>query len=146
MLNVDLRDDITAAQNCLLLSGDTQRLNVRTNGKFDQSLYSVLENTPIFGSRVTIDLSQGTSFVILARNSSAFIVENPLHTSAGTRFTVQIWNTSPGALGAVSWDSQYKVAAVLPPPSGTHISIEFETNGNNSAHYEINRTPYSVPN
>jgi hypothetical protein len=146
MMNIDLRDDVTPAQSCLLLSGNSQRLNVRTNGKYDQSLYSVAGYSPPFGSSIEIDLAQGTSFQVQAHDATAFNIENPRNTSAGTRFSVQVWNLSGGPLGSISWGSQYRLAPLMPPSGGTHVSIEFETNAGNDLHYEINRTPNGVPN
>lgn len=99
---------------------------------------------PAYGPAVAIDASLGNEFDITATNGVAFTVSNPTNAVDGELITITIRNTSGGALGAVTWDTLYKLAAWTSPATGFSRSITFKYNGTNWV--EISRTTVDVPN
>jgi hypothetical protein len=148
MMNVDLRDAVTAAGACLQLSGKVERFNVRTNGApYDQGIEAKAQVFPTYGTMVVIDLSLGTSFIVNATNGTSFTIASPINATIGQRFKVRILNSSGGALGTVTWGSAYRLAGSLASPvAGSNRSIEFEGNLAGTAFYEMNRNAADVPN
>jgi hypothetical protein len=97
-----------------------------------------------YSGNMAIDASAGTIFVITATNGTAFIIANPSNPATNERITVQIINTSGGALGAVTWGAAYKLAAWTQPATGFSRAIDFVYDG--TAWIEVSRTPADVPN
>ena len=126
--NVDLRDYVTRVDACLLLTGNVQKFNVRTNGRYDQNINAVQVVQPQFGSHVMIDLSQGTSFMIIVDRNLPFEIDNAINATAGQRFTVQVWNQTAAVIQQPTWGTGYRFAGWLSPAGGTHRCIEFECN------------------
>jgi hypothetical protein len=101
---------------------------------------------PNYGSTITIDLSLGTSFIILVNDNAAFALDNAINAGAGQKFTIQIWNQTAGSIPPPKWGAGYKLASWAQPVSDSHRCIEFECNGNGTIFYEINRTTADIPN
>lgn len=86
-------------------------------------------------------------FHFITGTAGAFTINNPTNDDAGTKDqTIQIKNSTGGALGAVTWSSKYKLAAWVNPATGFSRSITFRRDSNNTNWYEIGRTPADVPN
>jgi hypothetical protein len=96
-----------------------------------------------YSTSMTPDASSD-NFDITATNGTAFTVNAPTGPRTGHRITITIRNSSGGALGAVTWNSVYKLAAWTQPANGFNRSITFLYSG--SAWYEISRTASDVPN
>jgi len=87
---------------------------------------------------------------LIATSNSVFTIAAPTAPITGTtiragqRFTLKIKNSSGGALGAVTWNATYKMAAWTSPANGFSRSITFEFDG--TAWIEVSRTTADVPN
>jgi hypothetical protein len=106
--------------------------------------------TPAFdqaaGPPYVIDVLLG-DFHFLTGTAGAFTVNNPTNDDAGTNEqTIQIKNSTGGALGAVTWGAKYKLAAWVSPATGFSRSITFRRDANTGDFVEIGRTPADVPN
>jgi hypothetical protein len=106
---------------------------------------------PIFGATVSgIAPWVADTYVINATSGIGFTVSNPDTAGAhypranGHTLTIRINNASGGALGAVTWGSQYKLGAWTAPANGYGRSITFAWDGTNWV--EQTRTSVDVPN
>jgi len=101
--------------------------------------------TPTYGPSVTIDGSAGSQHIITATNATSFLIANPTTHFTGQQLLITVKNTSGGALGTVSWDTQYKMAdfTVIKPATGFRRTITFIFDGTNWV--EVNCSP-AVPN
>jgi hypothetical protein len=148
MMNVDVRDSVTSAAQCLQLAGNVQTFNVRTNGApYDQAVISY-RNAPLgYGTSITPDLSHGSTFHVNANNDTACTINAPINCPIGASFKIQIMNTSAGGLGVLTWGSAYRLSgAWVQPASGQNRSIEFLADGSATIFYEQSRTSNDVPN
>lgn len=100
--------------------------------------------TVTYSTAITIDSSLGNSFAITATDGVAFAVNAPQNLRSGRRMKITIRNTSGGALGTVSWNAIFKMAAWTSPATANSRTIEFEYNG--TFLVECSRTPGDVPN
>lgn len=100
--------------------------------------------TVTYSAAMTIDASKGSVFSVSATNATAFTFNAPTNGYASQQITVVVRNTSGAALGAVTWNAAFKLAAWTQPASGFSRSITFEYNGTNWV--EVSRTPVDVPN
>jgi len=98
----------------------------------------------VYGVSVAIDASQGRDFTATANNATAFAIAAPTNATTGQRITVMVRNTSGGALGAVTWNAVFKLAAWTSPANGFSRSIDFRFDGTNWV--EVGRTTVDVPN
>lgn len=108
--------------------------------------YQDQQVAPTYGTTVTPNLSLGSSFVVSPTNGVAFTIAaptNPAH-SYGQRISFKIKNASGGALGAVTWNAVYKLAAWTSPANGYSRSIDFIFDGTNWV--EASRASADVPN
>lgn len=97
-----------------------------------------------YSASITIDAPTGNIFDITANNGVAFTINAPTNPQTGTRITIQIRNTSGGALGAVTWNAVFKMSAWTQPANGFSRSIEFFYNGSNWV--QCSQTGVDVPN
>ena len=81
--------------------------------------------TLTYSTSMTPDAYNGLQQRIVANNGTAFTINAPLHPIIGQRLRIQIYNTSGGALGAVTWNAVYKMSAWTQPANGFNRSIEF---------------------
>lgn len=78
-------------------------------------------------------------------NNTAFTINAPSGTPTnGQRLKLTISNSSGGAMGAITWNSIYKMSAWTNPANGFSRSIEFEYNGTNWV--QGSQTDVDVPN
>ena len=106
--------------------------------------FSATRVAPTYGASVAIDGSLGNTFAVTATNGTAFTVANPTNASTGQTITIQIRNTSGGVLGAVTWDTLYKLAAWTSPATGNSRAVTFLYDGTNWV--EVGRVAADVPN
>lgn len=113
--------------------------------QFDGSLVCYPQTSPTYGATVTLDLTQGSHFTITATNNTAFTISNPTGRTPrnGERLWITVRNTSGGALGAITFGAQFKVAFTS-PATGFSRSIECAWNGTNWV--EVSATPADIPN
>jgi hypothetical protein len=100
--------------------------------------------TVTYSASMTINASQGNSFIITATNATAFTINAPTNGRAGQIISVTIRNTSGGALGAATWNAVFKLSAWVNPATAFSRSIQFRYDGTNWI--ERSRTPADVPN
>jgi hypothetical protein len=84
-----------------------------------------------YGASVAINAARGFGFVIIADDGNAFTVANPTNPTTGQRITIRIANASGGDLGAVTWDTAYKLGTWVSPDDGYSRSIDFQYDGTN---------------
>jgi hypothetical protein len=132
-------------------SGVTFKLNVAGSDVLSASGSAVTPKKLIqtrqgltYGATVSVDANAGNSFWVTATNGTGFTVANPTNASAGQRITIRVRNTSGGALGTLTWDTAYRLAAWTQPADGYSRAIDFEYNG--TSWIEVSRTPADVPN
>ena len=100
-----------------------------------------------YGATVAINASTADWFTIDANNSSAFTIANPTNGVVAQKITLTIRNVTGGALGAVTFGANYKLAgAWTQPTSGNSRSITFVLNNFNGGWYELSRTAADVAN
>lgn len=105
---------------------------------------SLSRMAPTYGTTVNIDASAGNLFDISATDGVPFTIAAPTNPTDGQRITITIQNTSGGALGAVTWNAVFKMAAWTSPATANSRSIDFKYNGTNWV--EVCRTTVDVPN
>ena len=98
---------------------------------------------PTYGTTVTIDASLGGLATITATNNTGFLIANPTSAFTGNWLSIQVVNTSGGALGTVQFDTLYKMATFTKPQNGTYRVVTFRYNGTNW--HEMSCSP-EVPN
>lgn len=101
-------------------------------------------SAPTYGVSVAIDASIGNEYDITATNGVGFTVANPTNATNGQRITITVRNTSGGALGAITWDTLYKMSAWTSPANGFSRSIDFKYNGTNWV--QVAQTGVDIPN
>mgnify|MGYP001574120864 CR=1 FL=1 len=97
-----------------------------------------------YGASVAVDPTLGNLFTVTATNGTAFTASDSYPGAAGQGITITVRNTSGGALGVITWDTKYKLAAWTSPATGFSRSITFEFDGTNWI--ETGRTAADVPN
>ena len=119
----------------------TAAFGIRLSQRFIQKL-----QTPTYGTSVTIGsaINTGNIFQITATDGVGFTITNPSNADAGQIATFMIRNASGGVLGAVTWDTLYKLATWTSPANGFSRSISFVSDGTNWV--EVGRTTADVPN
>jgi len=88
--------------------------------------------TLTYGAAIATDASKGSELTITATNGTAFTVSNPTNPSVGQLLEYTIRNNAGGALGALTFDTLFKIgAAWAQPANGFSRSIGFRWNGTN---------------
>jgi hypothetical protein len=93
---------------------------------------------------VSIDASAGDEQYLTVTTGSAFTIGAPTNLTTGQLLTLNIRNNSGGALGAITWNAAFKMAAWTSPANTNSRSIVFRYDGSNWV--ERFRTPADVPN
>jgi hypothetical protein len=100
---------------------------------------------PEYGTSISIDASAGRRFIITATNNTAFAIAAPTKPTLAQEIWVTVKNTSGGALGAITWNSAFKLgAAWTSPATANSRSIGFFYDGTNWI--EFSRTAADVSN
>ena len=103
--------------------------------------------TSTHATPVSIQTKKGETFEITAATNAIFTISNPDGPSFGRIIRIVIINTSGGAMGVITWDTQYKLAgAFTNPATGNRRTITFYTDGTSGNWYELSRTAADVPN
>lgn len=97
-----------------------------------------------YSASITPDVASTSSLSLTPTNGTAFAINAPLHLVSGQRVLFTIRNTTGGALGAVTWNAIYHLAAWTSPATGNSRSIEFVYDGVRLT--EVNRTANDIPN
>src|SRR5262245_33238562 len=97
-----------------------------------------------YGTTIATDARSGENFTITATNGTGFTISAPTNPVTGQVITYTIRNTSGGALGAITWNSVFKMAAFTAPATTNSRSISFVYNGTNWV--ERFRSASDIPN
>lgn len=100
--------------------------------------------TLVYSASIAIDASVGTRYQVNVTNGSAWTLGTPTNPSAGQPITICVRNTSGGAAGAITWPTEFKMAAWTSPASGFSRSITLRYDG--QFWIEESRTPADIPN
>lgn len=115
-----------------------------TSYKAHANNFSVGIVNETYSASITPNLRFGNIQYITVTNGTAFTINAPTNAISGTKLTLTLRNTSGGAMGAVTWDAVFKLAAWTSPANGFSRSITFYYNGTNWI--EKSRTAADVPN
>lgn len=120
--------------------------NAANNGfsDFYARTFIAPENTITYSASMTPDALAGQRQIITATNGTAFTINAPSNPVTGVRMTITIRNASGGALGAITWNAVFKMAAFTAPANGFSRSVDFQFNG--SAWVQVAQTGVDVPN
>jgi hypothetical protein len=113
--------------DAVALGAATHATNIYGTANLKKALVGQIQN-PTYGTTVTADLSTGIIQQILATNGVAFTIANPTNATTGTRFTLEILNLSGGALGAISWGTNWlgqPTASFAAPANNKRRTSEF---------------------
>jgi hypothetical protein len=115
--------------------------NIQATGRLTSGILA-----PAYGVAVAINTNTKDTFDVVATDGVPFAIMNPVNAISGQRITIRIKNTSGGALGAVTWQSAYKLAgAWVNPADGHSRSITFLYDSTGAA-AEMYRSAADVPN
>lgn len=94
---------------------------------------------------IAIDSRLATEFCLNITAGTAFTVGNPtVEPDTTPRITIQVKNSSGGAMGVITWDTLYKMSAWTNPANGFSRAIDFQYDGTNWI--QISQTGVDVPN
>jgi hypothetical protein len=99
-----------------------------------------------YSASITVDASTGDQFDITANNGTAFTINAPTNPADGQCITLTIRNTSGGALGTITWNAIFKMAAWTSPATANNRSITFRYRNDAVDWVEVSRTAADVPN
>jgi hypothetical protein len=97
-----------------------------------------------YGTTIATDAALGNEFDITVTDGVAFAISAPTNPTDGQRITYTLRNTSGGAMGVVTWNAVFKMAALTNPATGFSRSIDFRYDGSNWV--QISQTGVDVPN
>jgi hypothetical protein len=102
-----------------------------------------------YGATIAVDASLGELQILTVTNGTAFTIQNPINppafASSAQRLTFDIYNNSGGAMGVVTWDTNFKLAgAFTNPANGQHRLISFQYDG--ARWREVSRSPADQAN
>lgn len=111
---------------------------------------SATQNTSIgrlavpYSASMTFSAALSDWFEISATNATAFTINAPIGLMDGKEINVTIRNTSGGALGAVTWNSIFKLSTWTSPATGNSRTIRFRYDGSNLI--QLYQATVDVPN
>jgi hypothetical protein len=134
LMNVRSSTAVTIRKIHGLSSSTHQRI---TNaGTLNNAFYIGLNRVtaPTYSASITPDLINGNWQNIVVTNGSAFTINaptNPPTSSTSATLTIEIFNNSGGAMGAITWNAAFVMpgGAFTNPATGTKRFIRFEWNG-----------------
>lgn len=128
----------TCLGNATLSSGPwVNRLSGSLRGTLAQLTYTASVTPSVqYSNEQSLNVTNATAFTI---NAPTGVVQDD-----GFLLRITIRNSSGGALGAVTWNAIYKLAAWTQPANGFSRSIQFRYDGVNWI--EVSRTTVDVPN
>jgi hypothetical protein len=82
--------------------------------------------TLVYGTTVQVPGDLSRQLLITVTNSTNFTIANPTRPREGVELVFDIHNDTAGAIGTISWGSEYERAgAMTNPGAGTHRLIAF---------------------
>jgi len=103
--------------------------------------------TLTYASPTTVDLSLGDHFDLPVTSNANFTISNPTNKSAGQQVTICVQNIGVGALGTITWSSDYVLAgAFTNPATDKNRCITFMTTSSGSLLREVHRVAADVSN
>lgn len=69
----------------------------------DVGLFPNKTQTATYSASITPDLALGNHIIIVVTNTTAFTINPPINAVDGMEMTLEIVNTSGGAMGAITW-------------------------------------------
>lgn len=120
----DLSLNIVAQGDGLTVRGSDRRVTV------NQTL-CLTAQTVTYSASMTINAATGNIFTITATNGTAFTINAPTNPSTGAKMRLRIRNASGGALGAITWNAVFKMAAFTSPANGFSRAIDWDYDGTN---------------
>ena len=100
--------------------------------------------TITYSASMTPDASAAPLQVITATNGTAFTINAPTRPRMGNSLTLQIKNSSGGAMGAITWNAVFARSAWTNPANGQNRSITFVYDG--TFWVQVSQTGVDVPN
>ncbi len=98
-----------------------------------------------YSPAITPNVDNGHTGLIIVTDGVAFTINAPAGTPIrGQRLTIEVYNNSGGAAGALTWNGIYRLSAWVQPANGSRRAITFEWDTGNWR--EVSRTPADVPN
>lgn len=100
-----------------------------------------------YSPSITIDASTGNFFTVAPNNGSSFTINaptNPPTDPESQTITIEIRNSTGGALGAITWDPVFKMGSWTSPATGNRRCITFAWDA--SVWVETCRTATDIPN
>lgn len=119
------------------------RLRAHVNFEFlKASIHNIVTDT--YSASITPDAGAGDEHVITVTNGTAFAINAPTNPVSGMVQTYTIRNSSGGAVGVITWNAVFKMAALTNPANGFSRSVTFRYNGTNWV--QKTQTGVDVPN
>lgn len=97
-----------------------------------------------YGTTVAFDASLANVYSLTVTDGVAFAISAPTNATAGKVITITIRNTSGGAVGTITWNAIFKMAAFTTPATAFNRSISFVYDGTNWV--ELYKTAADVAN
>jgi hypothetical protein len=84
-----------------------------------------------YGASITTNVRFGNTQRYTVNNGTAFTINAPTNAIAGTKLTYIFKNTSGGAMGAITWNSVFKLPTLTMPATGFNRAYTFIYDGTN---------------
>lgn len=98
----------------------------------------------VYGTTVGTDTNAASVFSLTVTDGVAFAMSAPTNPATGKVIIYTIRNTSGGAVGAITWNAVFKMAAFTTPATANNRSIAFVYDGTNWV--ELYKTAADVGN
>ena len=103
--------------------------------------------TPPYSASITPNASAGAWQTITVTNSSAFTINAPMNPPNSTQtqeLSIEVLNSSGGAMGAITWDASFVFAGLAwtNPASTKRRRVTFRWNGANWVAISISTSDY----
>jgi hypothetical protein len=126
-----------------IISGFATKISANDFGALGYANFGL--QSPAYSASIAIDASAGNTVLIIVANNSAFTINAPTNPSNGQLLTIQIYNNSGGAMGAITWAAAYHMAAFSNPGSVQVASITFSYSSGLGHWTEVSRSSSSIP-
>jgi hypothetical protein len=114
-----------------------------------QSRYLALtvQRTTVSGSTtVTVNPTVGSFLDITVTTTTGFSIGQPSTASDGAFLKIRISNQAGGALGAITWNSAFKMQSFTSPASTFNTTLEFQYLASEGFWYQTAASAATVPN
>lgn len=121
----------TVGDGIIGLDSTRNKIDVRS-GALWYGVYPKTVKALAYSASIATDAALGSHFTTAATNGTAFTLTNPTNATAGKEITYDLLNSSGGAMGAITWDTLFKLAgAFTNPANGKRRTISFYYDGTN---------------